>query len=270
MTSGNAGRAYYNEIDKYCAEWLRTLMKAGHIAAGDVDERDIGEVEADDVKGYTQCHFFAGIGGWSFALRLASWDDAEPVWTGSCPCQPFSLAGKRRGKRDPRHLWPVWFRLIRECRPPVLFGEQVAAAITHDWLDEAAHDLEGEGYAVAASVLPACGVGAPHRRDRLYFVADAGFDGEVGAQRGVEGASNVATSKWPRDVRPWQSERAGDGGGEGFLEWIACPDGKSRPVKSDIPLLADGVPARVGKLRAYGNAIVPPLAAEFIAAARWR
>jgi DNA (cytosine-5)-methyltransferase 1 len=132
-------RAYYNEIDPYAAQWLRNLIDAGHIAPGDVDERSIVDVQPDDLRGYTQCHFFAGIGGWSLALRLAGWpDDDRPVWTGSCPCQPFSAAGAQRGSDDERHLWPAFFRLIGERRPAVVFGEQVAGAAGLAWLDHAA------------------------------------------------------------------------------------------------------------------------------------
>ena len=108
--------AYYNEHEPYAAQWLRNLIAAGHIAPGDVDARDIQEVTPDDLTGYTQCHFFAGLGGFSYALRLADWPDDRPVWTGSCPCQPFSPAGKRAGTDDPRHLWPAWFRLSPGAR----------------------------------------------------------------------------------------------------------------------------------------------------------
>ena len=165
--------SYYNEIDPFAAAWLRKLIERGLIAPGEVDERSIEKVNADDIRGFTQCHFFAGIGVWSYALRCAGWDDARPVWTGSCPCQSFSAAGKQAGFADPRHLWPAWFRLIRECRPATVFGEQVDAAIRHGWLDLVQADLEGEGYAVGKAVLGACSVGAPHRRQRLYFVADS-------------------------------------------------------------------------------------------------
>ena len=91
--------AYYNEIDPFAAQWLRELIKAGHIALGEVDTRSIENVAADDLAGFTQCHFFAGIGTWSYALRCAGWPDDRPVWTGSCPCQPFSSArqAKERG-----------------------------------------------------------------------------------------------------------------------------------------------------------------------------
>ena len=170
-------KTYYNEIDKFAAAWLRELIKAGLIADGEIDERDIREVKASDLSGFTQCHFFAGIGVWSYALRLARWPDDRPVWTGSCPCPSFSAAGKGQGFADPRHLWPAWYRLIRECRPAIVFGEQVNAAIGHGWLDLVQSDLEAEGYAVGKAVLGACSVGAPHRRQRLYFVADAECDG---------------------------------------------------------------------------------------------
>jgi DNA (cytosine-5)-methyltransferase 1 len=165
--------AYYNEFDSFAADWLEELIKDGLIPPGWVDRRPIQEVKPDEIKEFTQCHFFAGIGGWAYALRLAGWPDDRPVWTGSPPCQPFSTAGKRKGKDDERHLWPVFFSLIQKRAPNVLFGEQVASAIKPGWLDDLQDDLEGEGYAVGSAVLPACSVGAPHKRDRLFFVANA-------------------------------------------------------------------------------------------------
>lgn len=186
--------AYYNEFDPNAAAWLRELIKAGLIADGVVDERSIKDVQADDVKEFTQCHFFAGIGGWSYALRLAGIGDDVAVWTGSCPCQPYSSAGKQKGNDDARNLWPEFFRLIAECSPDVVFGEQVEGAIRHGWLDGISADLEREGYAVGHCVLGAHSVGAPHIRQRLYWVADAGsLSGVASNGRAIQrGRSNDA------------------------------------------------------------------------------
>jgi len=191
--------AYYNEFDPKAAAWLRELIKAGHIAPGDVDERSIVDIRPADLVGYTQCHFFAGIGVWSYALRRAEWSDDRPVWTGSCPCQPFSAAGKGDGFADERHLWPHFHWLIQNCRPAVLFGEQVASKDGLGWLDLVQADLEGSGYASGAVDTCAAGFGAPHIRQRLYWVAHTDNSGSQ-RRRGVSersaelivGASGVA------------------------------------------------------------------------------
>jgi DNA (cytosine-5)-methyltransferase 1 len=335
--------AYYNEIDPYAAQWLRNLIAAGHIAPGDVDERDIRLVRADDLRGYTQCHFFAGIGVWSYALRLAGVEDDEEVWTGSCPCQSFSGAGSRGGFDDERHLWPHWAGLIRERRPSELYGEQVASKDGLAWLDFVCADLEAEGYAVAPFDLCAAGFGAPHIRQRLFFVAHTRHaSGRPHGRRGhdLEGLDGIQphgaeTSGEPRDggeasgmadpeCRPAERFRQPLGGAQsgsegqaherqrirpdarygrpasffgnaeidgrerqhlrqearrpaqraplaGFwseADWIACRDGKTRPIEPGTSPLVAGATCRVGRLRAYGNAIVAPVAAEFIRAYR--
>jgi len=165
-------RAYYNEIDPKAAAWLRELIKAGEIAPGDVDERSIEDVVPADLFGYSQCHFFAGIGVWSYALRRAGWADGRPIWTGSCPCQPFSAAGKGGGFADERHLWPAFHHLIRECQPAAVIGEQVASKDGLAWFDLVSTDMEASGYACGAVDLCAAGVGAPHIRQRLWWVAE--------------------------------------------------------------------------------------------------
>lgn len=272
--------AYYNEIDPYAAQWLRNLIAAGHIATGDVDERSIVDVRPDDLRGYTQCHFFAGIGGWDAALTLAGWQfDGRVTWTGSCPCQPFSAAGKNQGGEDERHLWPHWFRLIRECRPAIVFGEQVEAAIGWGWLDAVLGDLEAAaGYATGAAVLGAHSVGAPHIRQRLWFVADADgsrpLDDEQPAhgrtataidERGATGGLVGDATDKRREGRIAGRRVAGSGCWDDLV-WLPCTDGKARPTQPGLFPLAHGVPARMGKLRAAGNAIVPQVAAEFIRA----
>lgn len=189
--------AYYNDSDKRAGAWLEQLIHHGHIAPGVVD------IHHRDLDGFTQCHFFAGIGVWSYALRRAGWPDDRPVWTGSCPCQPFSGAGKRLGEADPRHLWPVWWPLIREHRPITILGEQVSGAAGYGWWDAVCADLEGEAYAGAAADLAAASVGAPHIRQRLYWMAHR--DGGAGRQgRAIDGRGHPGG-----DAQPW----AGSGGG---------------------------------------------------------
>lgn len=166
--------AYYNEIDPFAAQWLRNLIASGHIAPGEVDERSIEDVTPDDLRGFTQCHFFAGIGVWSHSLRIAGWPDDKPVWTGSCPCQPFSAAGKGDGFADERHLWPHFFHLISERRPQHVFGEQVAAGNANAWFDLVQADLEGMEYAFGLVPFTSAGIGAPHIRERAYWVANSG------------------------------------------------------------------------------------------------
>ena len=168
-----AVRAYYNEVDAYAAEWIRNLIAAGLITAGDVDTRSVVDVHPSDLRGYARCHFFAGIGVWDYALGLAGWPADRPVWTGSCPCQPFSTAGRRGGTADERHLWPAWCHLIAECRPSTVLGEQVASADGLAWLDLVHADLDGLGYTFGAADLCAAGIGAPHIRQRSWFVAYA-------------------------------------------------------------------------------------------------
>jgi DNA (cytosine-5)-methyltransferase 1 len=364
---------YYNEIDPKAAAWLRELIKQGHIPNGVVDERSITEIKPHELTEYTQCHFFAGIGGWSLALQLAGWPATRPVWTGSCPCQPFSSSGKQLGDKDERHLWPIFFDLIRECRPECVFGEQVASAIGKGWLDGVSADLEGAGYACGATVLGAHSIGSPHIRQRLFWVAYA-----TGGQReqclrscgdDVQRSADDGATGGMADAELWRRERikierctgilktmdgeeksritigahsASSGGmadaeGEGLqgrlfgredegrqaesghpgrgsatgnvstggvvnpvrkrgccgtagvkdakdvgesgqisgfdgskfwsdFDLIPCRDGKTRRIEPGSSPLAHGVPARVVRLRGYGNAIVPQVAAAFVQA----
>ncbi|MDQ0068319.1 DNA (cytosine-5)-methyltransferase 1 [Variovorax boronicumulans] len=247
--------AYYNEHEPYAAAWLRNLIDAGHIAPGIVDERSIEDVFPSDLRGFTQCHFFAGIGVWSHALRSAGWSDDRPVWSGSCPCQPFSTSGKGVGFDDERHLWPAWHHLIKECAPAVVLGEQVASPDGLNWLDLVHTDMEAARHAFAAFDLSAAGVGAPHGRQRIFFVAMA----NASSDRGWSG---------PRiPTRPRRENHAdGNGlGGRSFVPWL-CTDGKRRPIEPGLEPVVNGSAEMLGQYRAYGNTINARVAQTFIEA----
>ena len=313
-------------------------MDQGLIMAGKIDNRSIHDVTPDELRGYTRVGFFSGIAGWDLALQLAGWPEDKPVWHGSCPCQPFSTAGKGLAQADERHLWPVFFNLIKECRPEYVFGEQVASAIGKGWLDGISTDLGEEGYTCGSAVLGAHSVGSPHIRQRLYWVAHTTQRGSGAFNREPE--ENVRQEIPPgghgiprrlahsdsgqcKELRPSRdipgeqpiqptscgsaSDRMADPEGEGRLrnwgivergddefQWhqerkrqlcesepqglrathwnnytiIPCRDGKTRRIPTEPAFfpLAHGIPARVVRLRGYGNAIVPQAAAEFIQA----
>ncbi|MEH3580957.1 DNA cytosine methyltransferase [Enterobacter cloacae] len=278
--------AYYNEIDPFAAQWLRNLIAGGHIAPGEVDERSIEDVTPDDLRGFTQCHFFAGIGVWSHSLRLAGWPDDKPVWTGSCPCQPFSAAGKGDGFADERHLWPHFFHLISERIPQHVFGEQVASGNANTWFDLVQADLEVVGYAFGLVPFTSAGIGAPHIRERAYWVAEsageqhqkllsglekgnceeggwspakptgfcsAGGMGDTNLTR-LEGlGGNDSAAEWKGQTRsvtaPGVHMRALEV--NGFwrdADWLLCRDGKWRPVEPGTFPLVDGAAARLGRV----------------------
>ena len=424
---------YYNENDPKAAAWLRELIAAEIIPAGDVDERSIIDVRPHELTRYTQQHFFAGIGGWSLALRLAGWPADLPVWTGSCPCQPFSAAGNQRGLDDERHLWPEFLRLIAKCKPAIIFGEQVCSvavtgkqqgkgcslseiisvsqlsaprkassiqkgrsirsgqaldgfaeayrrgllrgewdSVQSGWwanmgqsivgsdkpivgicsqqyqdsaargeqrdgglgrcenarncqgdngkadssieralrkarqeFDEAVRgawsagvriDLESIGYAFGASDVPAASVGAPHIRQRLFWVADS--DGSKLRNRGLQCRRGLLQQPKDEATRGLADTEHNDGrsdqqsrleghcaGAWSDYDSIPCLDGKARRVESGTFPLVAGIPkgvvpsgdpslqevqataeGRVMRLRGYGNSIVPQVAAEFIRA----
>ncbi len=283
--------AYYNEIDPDAAQALRSLIAGGWIAPGDVDERSIVDVRADELRGYTQCHFFAGLGGWPLAFRIAGWPDERSAWSGSCPCQPGSVAGRQLGFADPRHLWPVWNKLIAERRPPTVFGEQVAAWAA--WVALVRGDLEALDYAMGAVPIEAASAGGHQLRDRYFFVArsnDAKWRSEEPTRDELVGTAPGRIESY-RDVaerrRRSLVSAPGFGWGEGWTEHelrsrrlssavasvggsqvIECPDRKWRPLPPPgVRWVGNEIPARISKVRLLGNAIDPYAAAAFIEAA---
>lgn len=286
---------YYNDNDKGAVKWIKYLIRKNLIPKGEIDDRDIREIEPRELNGFTQCHFFAGIGGWSYALQLAGWPADRPVWTGSCPCQPFSVAGQGRGIDDERHLWPAFRWLIAQCRPATVFGEQVASRDGREWLAGVRSDMEAMGYAVGAADLCAASVGAPHIRQRLWWVADTPCKRQHGAagmpeqnrRREFEAGCGVGNAESERlqerkrnrkaiseEIVPGQRGAVIISGDDDTNPWgnyvtANCRDGKRRRIpkaQSAFPVVADGLPGRVALLRGIGNSIVPQVAAAFIMA----
>jgi len=232
----------YNEIDPFAAAWLRELVKANMIAPGEVWENDIRDIRPADLKGVVQFHGFAGIGVWSYAARRAGWPDDRPLWTMSCPCQPFSAAGQGAGFADERHLWPHAHWLIRECRPPIVVGEQVASKDADAWIDLVQDDMEALDYAFGAVPFPSASVGAPHIRDRDYWMAYAAGAGEYGKRRHVELASR---GKLRSEQERHEHDRSGAVSqlehpeSDGRLEWRPEPGGRSAAGGCGAGLVAD-------------------------------
>lgn len=259
---------YYNEFDEDIAKWLKELIAEGVLPKGDVDTRSIVEVKPSDLRGYTQCHFFAGIGGWPWALKLAGISEDFNIWTGSCPCQPFSVANSRfsKGLDDERNLWGYFFNLIKECSPAMVVGEQVEAAIPKGWLDIVKGNLESEDYAFGCSVLSASLTGAPHLRRRLYWGGIKEELLEDSDSLGISWRNSVGTKGWSlgqlqEPNQEWLSRITSfwsDG------EWVEGTRGEAFLLEHGTFPLADGFPSFVVECRGYGNAIVPQLGAAFV------
>lgn len=259
---------YYNEFDEDIAKWLKELIAEGVLPKGDVDTRSIVEVKPSDLKGYTQCHFFAGIGGWPFALKLAGIPEDFNIWTGSCPCQPFSVANSRfsKGLDDERNLWGYFFNLIKECSPSMVVGEQVEAAIPKGWLDIVKGNLESKDYAFGCSVLSASLTGAPHLRRRLYWGGIKEELLEDSDSLGISWRNSVGSEGWsPRQLQESNQEwlsRITSFWSDG--EWVEGTRGEAFLLEHGTFPLADGFPSFVVECRGYGNAIVPQLGAAFV------
>lgn len=257
---------------------------------------------------------FAGIGGFSLAARWMGWNTVAwveinkycqqvlkknfpeakgygdikefngteyrgttDIITGGFPCQPFSVAGKRKGKEDNRYLWPQMLRVIKEVRPSFIVGENVTGIIGMA-LEDVLASLEAEGYYTETFIIPACGVGAPHRRDRVWIVAYSDIlgskrwsklcdwknkDKEIRSNllQQINGSGNkrIATNPDFQSLEVGQLKSNGEeqqttiGSNNRWEIW---------PTQSGICGRDDGIPNRVDRIKALGNAIVPQVAFE--------
>lgn len=182
---------------------------------------------------------------------------AVDVICGGYPCQPFSNAGERRGAEDDRNLWPEMRRLIDGLRPRWVIGENVAGHISMG-LDDVLSDLEALDYTCRSFVVPACAVDAPHRRDRVWTIAHTEIVQRfeiVGIEPHGDNAPLVADAEG-REERPGlcaheqtgERRRRSSNGGREARAW---------PLESGFRRVAYGVPDRVDRLAALGNAVVP-------------
>ena len=290
------------EIDKFCQKVLRK-----HWSGVPIYE-DITKISFADTRCFRQkkCEIEAegieqlceGANG-RRVVRIPPVD----IVSGGFPCQPFSCAGKRKGKADDRYLWPEMLRVISEVRPRWVIGENVAGFINMG-LDDCISDLEGLRYEVQAFVISACAVNAPHRRDRVWIVAhyegsrrnseaQQELDGEAGQResgcRFDHSRQDVADAEGrtigTRLCESRQTEigggRSGDGGGKDAVcksisrgccgeSWRGAreesADGCWWSTEPNVGRVAHGVPSRVDRLRSLGNAIVPQVAYQIFKA----
>lgn len=220
-------------------------------------------------------------------VRTLDYDGTVDVICGGFPCQPFSVAGNRKGKEDDRHLWPVMFTLVKKYKPSWVIGENVAGLINMG-LDDVLADLESEGYSTRTFIIPACAANAPHRRDRLWIVANNdsfgrndGFNNRQGRQSEVY--EKRKTQEDNKTGKGWQYESGATSTNAsnaddkrfkgGFSEEIQRKSRESRefegsykgwregwPISSPrVCGVDDGIPNRTHRLRSLGNAVVPQI-----------
>lgn len=213
-------------------------------------------------------------------VRTLEYDGSVDVICGGYPCQPFSVAGNRKGKEDDRHLWPAMFSLIKKHRPAWVIGENVAGHVSMG-LDDVLADLEGEGYECRPFIIPACAVGANHRRDRLWIIGHSKHNGQLAStqsggfkapiRNNAERQKKASKFKRTNVLPSYNFSERIQGNlekslqGESAFSWVK----KSRRVedyfnRSDLPkpLICreyDGFSGRVDRIIALGNSVVPQI-----------
>lgn len=271
------------------------------LAAERAGFQTVGQCEFADYPYKVLCEHWPDVPKWRDIRTLTGEDfhartglRTVDVLSGGFPCQPFSVAGKRRGTEDDRYLWPEMLRVIKELRPAWVVGENVAGIINMA-LDQVLSDLEAQGYETRTFVIPACGVDAPHRRDRVAIVAWHN-DGKPNGRKPLaaipreDERQNSKSCGVCYDVA--HPESAGIGGlsvqcresrqahadalrrgktladADGALRnrreqlsdearWGGFADGGWWPPEPGVGRVAHGIPHRVDRLRCLGNAVVP-------------
>lgn len=231
------------------------------------------------------------------------------ILTGGFPCQPYSVAGKRLGKEDERHLWPEMLRVIREVSPTYIVGENVYGLLNWNGglvFNEVQTDLENEGYEIQPVILPACAVNAPHRRDRLWFVAYSGNKRcnnrsdnrkerhiqtnsriasqnkserngwECGISQTGEIITDTCNQRFQGGERMESFKRRGTEPHRTITERFKIQSWDNWPTQSPVCSRNDGIPAgldgitfpkwRNESIKAYGNAVVPQVVLQIFKA----
>jgi len=205
-------------------------------------------------------------------VRSLNYGGSIDVICGGFPCQPFSVAGKREGAEDDRHLWPAMFGLIQKYRPGWVIGENVAGLVNMG-LDNVLTDLESEGYTTRTFVIPACAVNAPHRRDRVWIIANAQSDGggasnETGRATGGQNGEQTQQPTEHGEIQPMaNTDRTGreeqhtssQPKGKGLCAGSVNQGGGIWAVEPGVGRVANGIPARMDRLKSLGNAVVPQI-----------
>lgn len=246
----------------------------------------------------THLDLFSGIGGFAYAADQV-WDDVEHIFcdndkfcqqviakhwpgseiygdirtitepikadivTGGFPCQPFSQAGKRKGTADNRYLWPEMYRVIRLTKPEWVIAENVSGLV--NWsdgmvLEQVCTDLEAEGYEVQPLIIPAVAVNAPHRRDRVWFIARNPKYARQHGSQDSQSDTQRADSDTQRPHKPKQPTRPDSLRTEPSPSW----DTDWPEVATQLCGVDDGLPDRVDRIKSLGNSIVPQVAIEIM------
>ena len=191
------------------------------------------------------------------------------IVTGGYPCQPFSVAGRQQGEKDPRHVWPEYFRLIKELRPTWVIGENVSGHVKLG-LDTVLENLESEGYSARTFSISASSIGANHQRERIWIVANSGCSWGSGSEFQRKNENEIKKENANQFERSSSSSQSNMvySDSERLEKWESIGENFSQEyqtligadwwsIEPDVGRVANGVPKRVDRLTSLGNSLVP-------------